>query len=1062
MSPTAPEEHALVLVRNRRYVVRRVSESKLGADVSDTLSEHRLQHLLELRAIDDDAGGEDIEVVWELEPGARLIESTDLPEGAAFDPPDRLDAFMDAIRWGVLSAGDRKTLHAPFRSGIEHEAYQLDPVVRALAMPRVNLLIADDVGLGKTVETGLVIQELLLRHRARNVLVVCPAGLQLQWRDQMRDKFGLDFRIVDADLLRSLRRSRGLQANPWNHFPRLITSIDFLKRPQPFRRMRDLLPAPSQVAFPRKFDLLVVDEAHNVVDSGGGTSLRASTIATLAPHFEHRIFLTATPHNGYSESFQALLALVDDQRFHRHLPPDHGQLHRVMIRRLKTDIVNDLGEPRFPKRRLVPLRVEWPDTERAAHRALHEYTERQTQSGDAEERRVAEFLVKILKKRFFSSPEAFRTTLEGHVQALTRPTPSAHDATRPTIPRSVLSRHLDEFLADDAEYTNEDDEQREAAVVETVNLATRALPGVSPMDRALLDQLTAYARSAAARPDAKARRLVDFLREQRATAPDRRVIVFTEYRATQKWLLALLVAERLGDAETIDLIYGGMDPDEREAVKASFQADPAVSPLRILLATDAASEGVDLQNWCADLVHYEIPWNPNRMEQRNGRIDRHGQRDLTGVRIHHFVGAGFEDVEKLRASGAEVKVGELEGDLEFLFRAAVKMETIRRDLHGKVGPVLAEQVEEAMLGRRRRLDTQKAEESSAAAQALLRSERSLRETLRTMAHQLDETRVALHLTPDRVEMVVRVGLELARQPPLQLVPGPAGLPVGARVFRLPALTGSWAACSEGLAHPHTHVLRPLTFDADTIRGRDDLVLAHLNHRLVQMCLRLLRAEVWADSSQRTLERISARLVDDAVSSGPALVAWSRLVVYGADHERLHEELMPTAGLVVDGRFKAGNVRDAERLAVVEGRDVVPAAFAEGLRRRWPEMVDPVRKAITRRAADRAEQVYRDLAKLAGDEQARVRALLEEFRRQLDVVLTDGPVAQTATPLLPGLELNDPLAEVRRHGDALRRRRDAIDDEIVRETERIQRRFAKLEWRVFPVAVTFLVPARSAR
>jgi superfamily II DNA or RNA helicase len=1058
MSPTAPEQDALVLVRNRRYVVRGVAVSELGADVSAAVSEHRRQHLLHLRAIDDDAGRDDLEVVWELEPGARLIESTDLPEGSAFDPPARLDAFMDAIRWGVLAAGDRKTLHAPFRSGIEHEAYQLDPVVRALAMPRVNLLIADDVGLGKTVETGLVIQELLLRHRARNVLVVCPAGLLLQWRDQMRDKFGLDFRIVDAELLRSLRRSRGLNANPWDHFPRLITSIDFLKRPQPFRRMRDLLPAPGQPAFPRRFDLLVVDEAHNVVDAGGGTSLRANTIAALAPHFEHRIFLTATPHNGYSESFQALLALVDDQRFHRDLPPDHAQLHRVMIRRLKTDIVDDLGEPRFPKRRLVPLRVEWPEAERAAHRALHAYTERRTREADPDERRVAEFLVKILKKRFFSSPEAFRTTLEGHLLALTQP---ASAAPRPNVSRSVLSRHLDEFLADDAEYTTEDDDLRESAVAETVTVATHALPSIAPRDRALLDELMAFARTAAGRPDAKARCLVEFLRAQRKASPDRRVIVFTEYRATQKWLLGILVAEGLGDAETIDLIYGGMEPDKREAVKASFQADPAVSPLRILLATDAASEGVDLQNWCADLVHYEIPWNPNRMEQRNGRIDRHGQRDRTGVRIHHFVGAGFEDVETLRASGAEVKVGELEGDLEFLFRAAVKMETIRRDLHGKVGPVLAEQVEQAMLGRRRRLDTHRAEETSAAAQALLRSERNLRETLRNMAHQLDETRAALHLTPDRIETVVRVGLELARQPPLEPLGAHAS---GARVFRLPALTGSWAACSEGLAHPHTHALRPVTFDPEAIRGRDDVVLAHLNHRLVQMCLRLLRAEVWADPGQRRLQRISARLVDDAVAAGPAVLAWSRLVIYGADHERLHEELMPTAGLVVEGRFKPGNVRDAERLSSVEGRGEVPAPFADGLRRLWPDMVEPVRKAITRRAGERAEQVYRELAKLAEDEQARVRALLEEFRRQLDSVLNEGPVAETAALLLPlpGLEAADPLADVRRHADALRRRRESIDDEIARETERIERRFAKLEWRVFPVAVTFLVPGRSAR
>ena len=149
---------------------------------------------------------------------------------------------------------------------------------------------------------------------------------------------------------------------------------------------------------------------------------------------------------------------------------------------------------------------------------------------------------------------------------------------------------------------------------------------------------------------------------------------------------------------------------------------------------------------------------------------------------------------------------------------------------------------------------------------------------------------------------------------------------------------------------------------------------------------------------------------------------------------------------------------------VEGRGEVPASFADGLRRLWPDMVDPVRKAITRRAGERAEQVYRELEKLALDEQARMRALLEEFRRQLDAVLNEGPVAETAALLLPipGLEVADPLADVRRHADALRERRKAIDGEIARETERIERRFAKLDWRVFPVAVTFLIPARSAR
>ena len=132
-----------------------------------------------------------------------------------------LDAFLDAVRWGVVSSKDVNALQSPFRSGIEIEDYQLDPVARALRMPRVNLLIADDVGLGKTIEAGLVVQELMLRHRASTVLVICPASLQVQWQEQMRDKFGLEFKIIDTQALKTLRRERGLHVNPWRHFPRL-------------------------------------------------------------------------------------------------------------------------------------------------------------------------------------------------------------------------------------------------------------------------------------------------------------------------------------------------------------------------------------------------------------------------------------------------------------------------------------------------------------------------------------------------------------------------------------------------------------------------------------------------------------------------------------------------------------------------------------------------------------------------------------------------------------------------------------------------------------------------
>jgi SNF2 family DNA or RNA helicase len=258
--------------------------------------------LVILSSVEDGSLGEEVQVLWEAEIGARCFEREQLPQPTAFDDPSRLDAFLDAVRWGVVSGADRRTFHAPFRSGIEIEDYQLDPLVRAVQMPRVNLLIADAVGLGKTIEAGLIVQELIFRNRVRTALIVCPASLQIQWREEMWDKFGLEFHIVDSALLKHLRRTRGLHANPWSHFPRLITSYAYLRRDRNLRLFQDLLPADGQPTYPRKFDLLICDEAHNLAPSGKGArnSQQTAAIQSIAPHFEHRLFLSATPHNGYT------------------------------------------------------------------------------------------------------------------------------------------------------------------------------------------------------------------------------------------------------------------------------------------------------------------------------------------------------------------------------------------------------------------------------------------------------------------------------------------------------------------------------------------------------------------------------------------------------------------------------------------------------------------------------------------------------------------------------------------------------------------------------------------
>lgn len=230
----------------------------------------KTQHLVKLSSVEDDGLGEELQVIWELEVGAHIYEKMELPQPKGFDSPERLDAFLDAVRWGAASTADIRTVQSPFRSGIDIEDYQLDPVVRAIQMPRVNLLIADDVGLGKTIEAGLVAQELIIRHRCHRIVIVCPSSLQVQWQEQMRDKFGLDFRIVDSALMKELRRKRGIHVNPWQHFPRLITSIDFLKRDRPLRLLKEILPGEGESLYPRRFDLIIVDEAHNVAPSGGG------------------------------------------------------------------------------------------------------------------------------------------------------------------------------------------------------------------------------------------------------------------------------------------------------------------------------------------------------------------------------------------------------------------------------------------------------------------------------------------------------------------------------------------------------------------------------------------------------------------------------------------------------------------------------------------------------------------------------------------------------------------------------------------------------------------------
>ena len=616
--------------------------------------------LLRLVCLDDDDPGRQLDVLWDLELGARVVEpeAHGLGELHRLDPPGHFGAFLHALKWSAVSAADASRFQAPFRAGIKLMAHQLTPLMKALELPRANLFIADDVGLGKTIEAGLVLQELILRQQASFVLVVCPASVCVQWQGEMQRRFGLRFEVMTRQFVAWRRQERGFGTNPWSTHNRFIVSHALLRRPE----YRD--PLLHLLGDRARKSLLILDEAH-VAAPASASKYATDTditraIRDLAPRFDNRLFLSATPHNGHSNSFSALLEILDPVRFTRGVPVEGKKdLEPVMVRRLKRDL-RQLGVERFPRRLLVQLALTnsdgtWQleetvyDAETGARRAPKRTS---LGTGRPIEIELSAKLVRYtelcapasgqgrlpfihLQQRLLSSPEAFARTLEAHAQGLAK---RGGPVAAPEQRRLALRTDVDDAVAGDPEVHGVDDDTAAAEQDAIVRRESALLPTPTEEARTLLADMRALAEKARRQPDAKTLALLAWLREHlcpaiglgedtkaRRSWAASRVLIFTEYADTKRYLVELLTAActYTHDGEhRILQFHGGMGDDARAEVQRAFTADPAKHPVRILVATDAAREGVNLQSYCADLFHIDIPWNPARLEQRNSRIDR--------------------------------------------------------------------------------------------------------------------------------------------------------------------------------------------------------------------------------------------------------------------------------------------------------------------------------------------------------------------------------------------------------------------------------------------------------
>ncbi|HPQ40239.1 MAG TPA: DISARM system SNF2-like helicase DrmD, partial [bacterium] len=669
-----PRVGMLATIRNRRGIL---------ADVTpfDSKMEGRL-HLVKIEYTDSD--GPPVEdVIWEREHHARLLEPTALPR-IGEEPPmisAEFNALVRSCRWSAVTPyipfeeSDESyvpPMASPAFGAVQVEDFQLVPVIKALRMPRVSLLLADDVGLGKTIEAGLILTELLTKRRVRRILILCPPSLRRQWKQEMYDKFSLTFDVIDRAETHALHKRLGLAANPWRTYSKIITSYHYLKQPDVLEDFRSACKQPEGSAL-LPWDLLIVDEAHNLMPSNFGNDSELSRMLRIvSPWFEHKLFLTATPHNGHTRCFSGLLEQLDPVRFTQtseFTDEEKKRVEEVVVRRLKREVNaldKSLNRPeRFGERFLAPVPLFFTRKEQALSRAFFDFrtaVHNAFRASQKAEKMAGVFAIEVLNKRLLSCPFTFADSWFRFKEGA-----DESDAVKP-VEMSAAHRLSEEDISDDREKESRGRHASKTAGSWLKPLAKQLEKEIQALDSCLTNLNIIADNDEITEPivDERWNRLCALVKERLRQGTnwvhDERLIVFTEYKTTLDYLVKRLRSEFKDDGTAIQVLYGG-DECDREAIKEAFN-DPE-NPLRILIATDAASEGMNLQETARLLFHFDVPWNPSRLEQRNGRLDRHGQaRDVT---VFHFV-------------------SEDDADLRFLAHVVGKVHAIREDL-GSMGEV---------------------------------------------------------------------------------------------------------------------------------------------------------------------------------------------------------------------------------------------------------------------------------------------------------------------------------------------------------------------------------------
>jgi SNF2 family DNA or RNA helicase len=503
-------------------------------------------------------------------------------------------------------------------SNVEPLPHQITAVYESM-LPRQPLryVLADDPGAGKTIMAGLFIRELLMRADARRVLVVAPGSLVEQWQDELEEKFGLDFKMFGRDMIEN---SRG--GNPFEDHDQLIARVDQLARNE------DL----QQKLAHTHWDLVVVDEAHKLSAAYFGNELKKTKRFQLGELLggvtRHFLLMTATPHNGKEEDFQAWLSLLDSDRFYGKSRDGarKADVDDLMRRMVKEEMLRFDGTRLFPERRAYTVNYQLSNLEAALYEAVTSYVKEEMgkaeRLGDDKRKGNVGFALTSLQRRLASSPEAIFLSLQRRHAKLKRKIEEGRLRQRGQA--ALIEQGNGVAVPDDL--NAEQAEELEGELIEQATAAQTVveLKAETVILEGLVEQARQVRNSGQDRKWEELSRLLQNTPEMRtASGAQRKLIVFSEHRDTLNYLTDK-IRGLIGNVEAVVTIHGGTKREDRRKIQELFRNDPGV---RILVATDAAGEGVNLQN--ANLmVNYDLPWNPNRIEQRFGRIHRIGQTEV--------------------------------------------------------------------------------------------------------------------------------------------------------------------------------------------------------------------------------------------------------------------------------------------------------------------------------------------------------------------------------------------------------------------------------------------------